>query len=50
MVTDAEVKRPPAQHLTERFERVFVPCVFVLARLLLLAWVVIDEPLSASFY
>jgi Cd2+/Zn2+-exporting ATPase len=50
MVTDAETQRSPAQHFTERFEKVFVPCVFVLAGLLLLAWVVIDEPFSASFY
>lgn len=50
MVTDAETQRSPAQQFTERFEKVFVPCVFVLAGLLLLAWVVIDEPFSASFY
>ena len=50
MVTEAEAQRSPTQQFTERFERVFVPCVLGLAGLLLFAWVVIDEPLSASFY
>ena len=50
MVTEAEAQRSPTQQFTERFERVFVPCVLALAGLLLLAWVVIDEPFSASFY
>ena len=50
MVTEAEAQRSPTQQFTERFERVFVPCVLGLAGLLMLAWVVIDEPFSASFY
>ncbi len=50
MVTEAEAQRSPTQQFTERFERVFVPCVLALAGLLLFAWVVIDEPFSASFY
>lgn len=50
MVTDAEAQRSPTQQFTEKVERIFVPCVIGLAGLLLLAWVVIDEPFSASFY
>ena len=50
MVTEAEAQRSPTQQFTERIERVFVPCVLALAALLLLAWMVIDEPFSASFY
>ncbi len=50
MVTEAEAQRSPTQQFTERFERVFVPCVLALAGTLLFAWVVIDEPFSASFY
>ena len=50
MVTEAEAQRSPTQQFTERVERVFVPAVLVLVSLLLFAWVVIDEPFSASFY
>jgi Cd2+/Zn2+-exporting ATPase len=50
MVTEAETQRSPTQQFTDRFERIFVPCVLALASLLLFAWVVIDEPFSASFY
>ena len=50
MVTEAEAQRSPTQQFTERFERVFVPCVLALVGLLLFAGVVIDEPFSASFY
>lgn len=50
MITEAEAQRSPTQQFTERIERVFVPCVLALAALLLLAWMVIDEPFSASFY
>ncbi len=50
MVTEAEAQRSPTQQFTERFERVFVPCVLALAGLLLLAWVVVDETFAASFY
>lgn len=50
MVTEAEAQRSPTQQFTERFERVFVPCVLGLVALLLCAGVVIDEPFSATFY
>ncbi len=50
MVTEAEAQRSPTQQFTERFERVFVPCVLALVSLLLFAGAVIDEPFSATFY
>lgn len=50
LVTEAEAQRSPTQQFTERFERVFVPAVLGLVALLMLAWVVVDEPFSASFY
>nr|WP_233575039.1 heavy metal translocating P-type ATPase [Stagnimonas aquatica] len=50
MVTEAEAQRSPTQQLTERFERIFVPFILVLVGLLMLAWLVIDEPFAVSFY
>ena len=50
MVTEAEAQRSPTQQFTERFERIFVPCVLALVGLLLFAGLVVDEPFAASFY
>lgn len=50
LVSEAEAQKSPTQRFTDRFERVFVPGVLGLVLLLLGAWVVIDEPFSASFY
>ncbi|GGC68787.1 cation-transporting ATPase [Chelatococcus reniformis] len=50
MVSEAQTQKSPTQRFTEKFERVFVPAVITLAILLLFAWVVNDEPVSASFY
>lgn len=50
LVTEAEAQRSPAQNFTEKFERIFVPVVLVGVGLLLLAWMVVDEPFAASFY
>ncbi|HMB92410.1 MAG TPA: heavy metal translocating P-type ATPase [Rhodothermales bacterium] len=50
MVTEAETEQSPTQRFTDKFERIFVPSVLGLVVLLLFAWVVIDEPFSASFY
>lgn len=50
MVNEAQTQRSPTQQFTERIERVFVPVVLVLVGLLMFAWVVVDEPFSASFY
>ncbi|NNE71976.1 MAG: heavy metal translocating P-type ATPase [Rhodothermales bacterium] len=50
MVNEAESQRSPTQRFAERFERVFVPIILGFTFLLLFAWVIIDEPFSASFY
>ncbi|PHN05237.1 heavy metal translocating P-type ATPase [Flavilitoribacter nigricans] len=50
MVKEAETQKSPTQHLTDKFERYFVPAVLVLVALLHFAFLVIDEPFSASFY
>ena len=50
MVSEAETQKSPTQRFTDKFERIFVPAVLALAFVLLFAWVVIDEPFSASFY
>lgn len=50
MVAEAQMQRSPTENFTERFERIFVPCVLSLVALLLFAWVVIDEPFAKSFY
>lgn len=50
MVAEAEAQRSPTQQFTDRFERVFVPAVLALVALLMLAFLVIDENFSDSFY
>ena len=50
MVQEAQAQRSPTQNFTDKFERVFVPVVLILVGFLLFAWVVVDEPFSASFY
>jgi Cd2+/Zn2+-exporting ATPase len=50
MVSEAETQKSPTQRFTDKFERIFVPAVLALAFVLLFAWVLVDEPFSASFY
>ncbi|OJW73604.1 MAG: ATPase [Sphingomonadales bacterium 63-6] len=50
LVSEAEVQKSPTQRFTDRFERVFVPCVLILAFVLMFAWTVVDEPFRDSFY
>ncbi len=50
MVAEAEAQRSPTQRFTDHFERIFVPSVLVLVGVLMLAFVVLDEPFSVSFY
>ncbi len=50
MVNEAETQQSPTQRFTDRFEKYFVPAVLGFVVLLLFAWIVIDEPFSASFY
>lgn len=50
LVAEAEAQQSPTQQFTNRFERLFVPAVLALVALLMLAWLMVDEPFSASFY
>ncbi|MDA3877615.1 MAG: heavy metal translocating P-type ATPase [Halothiobacillus sp.] len=50
MVKEAESQKSPTQLFTDRFERWFVPAVLSLVGLLCLAFLVLDEPFSRSFY
>ncbi len=50
MVREAETNTSSTQRFTDRFERIFVPLVLIGALLAMFAWVVVDEPFSASFY
>lgn len=50
MVSEAETQKSPTQRFTDRFERIFVPCVLSLAVLLMFAPLVIDETFRESFY
>ena len=50
MVAEAEAQRSPTQQFTDKFERIFVPVVLALVALLMLAFLVVDESFSDSFY
>lgn len=50
MVNDAETRQSPTQSFTNKFERIFVPVVILLAVATGFSWLVIDEPVSDSIY
>ncbi|MBC9912888.1 heavy metal translocating P-type ATPase [Chitinophaga varians] len=50
MVNEAQSQKSPTQQFTDRFQRIFVPAVLILVLLLCFAFLVLDEPFSASFY
>lgn len=50
MVKEAETQKSPTQHLTDKFEKYYVPIVLIAVVLLLFAFVIIDERFSDSFY
>merc|ERR1711991_697295 len=50
LVNEAQTQKSPTQLLTDKFEKYFVPSVLILVGILLFAWLVVDEPFSASFY
>ncbi|QKZ14081.1 heavy metal translocating P-type ATPase [Spirosoma sp. KUDC1026] len=50
LVNEAESQQSPTQQFTDRFEKWFVPAVLSLVVTLCFAFLVIDEPFSASFY
>lgn len=50
LVNEAQTQKSPTQHFTDRIEKYYVPAVLILVTALLFAFLVIDEPFSASFY
>lgn len=50
MVNEAQTQKSPTQNFTDKLEKYYVPAVLILIVILLFAFVVIDEPFSASFY
>ncbi len=50
LVKEAETQKSPTQHLTDKFEKYYVPSVLVLVIFLLFAFFVIDETFHQSFY
>lgn len=50
MVSQAEIRKSPTQRMTDRFERIFVPAVLLLAVAMLFSPLVVDEPFRDSFY
>lgn len=50
LVNEAQTQKSPTQNFTDKLEKYYVPSVLILVGLLLFAFLVIDEPFSASFY
>jgi len=50
LVKEAETQKSPIQHLTDKFEKYYVPFVLVLVIMLMFAFLVIDESFQQSFY
>ena len=50
MVNDAETRQSPTQSFTNKFERIFVPVVIMLAIATGFSWLIINEPPSDSIY
>lgn len=50
LVNEAQTQKSPTQNFTDKLEKYYVPAVLILVGLLLFAFLVIDEPFSASFY
>ena len=50
LVNEAEAQKSPTQQFTDKFEKYFVPAILGLVVVLNFAFLVINEPFSASFY
>lgn len=50
LVKEAETQKSPTQHLTDKFEKYYVPSVLIVVITLLFAYVVVDETFQDSFY
>lgn len=50
LVNEAQTQKSPTQTFTDKIEKYYVPAVLILIVVLLFAFLVLDEPFSASFY
>ncbi len=50
MVSEADTRQSPTQSFTKKFEKIFVPCVILLAVVTALSWLVFDKTPAESFY
>ena len=50
LVNEAQTQKSPTQNFTDKLEKYYVPSVLILVGLLLLAFLLIDEQFSESFY
>lgn len=50
LVREAENQKSPTQHLTDKFEKYYVPSVLLLVIALLFAFLVVEETFQQSFY
>ena len=50
LVKEAETQKSPTQHLTDKFEKYYVPSVLVLVIFLLFAFLLVEETFEQSFY
>lgn len=50
LVREAETQKSPTQHLTDKFEKYYVPSVLIAVILLMFSFLVVDETFQLSFY
>lgn len=50
LVKEAEEQKSPTQHLTDKFEKYYVPSILILVILLMFAFLIINEAFQDSFY
>lgn len=50
MVAEAQTRQSPTQNFTKKFEKIFVPCVILLAVITSFSFLILDEIASESFY
>jgi len=50
MVAEAQTRQSPTQNFTRKFEKIFVPCVIVLAVVTSFSFLILDETAAESFY
>lgn len=50
MVAEAQTRQSPTQNFTKKFEKIFVPCVVLLAVITSFSFLILDESAAESFY